>query len=371
MKNASWGLTLILLLFNQVAGHSCINMFHSVDKEGKVHQIGTEGFIGFNQNFNAQLINRKLQPLYEKIETTGSPKHLSDYAVLLLKAGKVKEALHIFQELQPNYPEAYELAANLGTTYELVGELDSALKYIKLGMELNADAHEGSEWVHVAVLKTKKELEKNPDFLKNHTVLSLSEDDKHDPNTRDQLEVQVRERFPFSPGPNAIMASLMVDLGDCYANTQSYELAKAFYSIAEYYYGANAAVTQPKIEEMLTYRAEFSSVKVPEDQLHTDGMNEIITGVKYQRIIDNNDDPPFDIDWNDHVIDPTELLALVQFNEEAFEQVGLEEDEKLHSETVQAVEESPSPESDNSLVIMLMVLATISGVTFLLFLKKK
>ena len=360
-------IVLLIFLLGPLIGFGCINMFHSVDKEGKVHQIGTEGFIGFNENFNDELINGKLSPLYEKIKKTGNPEYLSDYAVLILKAGKKEEALHIFQSLQAHFPNEYELAANLGTAYELVGELDSAKKYIQLGMELNENAHEGSEWVHIAVLETKMNLENNPHYLDNHSVLGLSEEDKHDPEIRHQIEIQVRERFPFSPGPNALMASLMLDLADCYANTQSYELAKAFYSIAEYYFGADPAITQPKIDEMLKYRTQFKSVQVPEDQKHTDGMNEIISGVPYETIMDNNNDPPFTIDWENHVIDPEELLALVDLNKGQFDREALE----VEATEIKEERETDNSESDNTMTIMLMVGASVCGMAFLFFLRRK
>ena len=70
---------------------------------------------------------------------------LSDYAVYLMKAGRVDESLAILKELNKNLPQEYQIAANLDTAYELNGELDSALFYIKRGIEINPDAHAGSE----------------------------------------------------------------------------------------------------------------------------------------------------------------------------------------------------------------------------------
>tara|TARA_B110000046_G_C13024495_1_gene413104 strand:+ start:2444 stop:2677 length:234 start_codon:yes stop_codon:yes gene_type:complete len=61
---------------------------------------------------------------------------LSDYAVYLMKAGRVDESLAILKELNKNLPQEYQIAANLGTAYELNGELDSALFYINAESKL-------------------------------------------------------------------------------------------------------------------------------------------------------------------------------------------------------------------------------------------
>ena len=47
------------------------------------------------------------------------------------------------------YPNEYVVIANLGTTYELMGNNEKALEYIKKGMKLNPRSHNGSEWIHV------------------------------------------------------------------------------------------------------------------------------------------------------------------------------------------------------------------------------
>lgn len=364
----------LLILSN--SGSACLNMFHTVDKHGNVHEIGMEGFIGFNKNFNYQLMNRKLPQILKQIEETSDPRHLSDYAVLLMKAGKVDASLSVFQSLQRNYPEEYAFASNLGTAYELVGELDSALKYIQLGMTLNENAHGGSEWVHVVVLETKKRLEQDSTYLENHTVLELSEAAENDTAVMRQLEIQVRERFPFSPGPNAIMASLMVDLGDCYANNKSFELAKAFYNIAEKYFGASHIDLDPKITRMGAYRREHSAITVPEEQRISEGENIILKGVRYNSIMDDNNDPPFEIVWEEHEINPEVLLARVDLKMPVFEEVtkNLSEDtlSRKNSEAVSEAEEATEEqEESNMIVIIMMALATFGGMLFIVFLKRR
>ena len=156
MKNVI--LFLVLSFFAVKPLFGCLNYYYALDQEGHLHEI-TEmhaSFKKFNKNFNTRLICKKLPELQEKIKTEGDYKDLSDYAVFLMKMGKFEEAKIILVELQYNHPDEYKLASNLGTAFELVGELDSALKYINYGMELNPDAHEGSEWVHIRCIGNKE-----------------------------------------------------------------------------------------------------------------------------------------------------------------------------------------------------------------------
>src|ERR1044072_359909 len=215
---------------------ACLNYYYTVDRAGMLHFAG-EVKLPFNTNFNKELIVAGLKRLEGKMQKEHSYMLLSDYAVGLLKLGKTKEAVDLLAELYRHYPNEYQIASNLGTAYELNGQNDSALKYIKRGMELNPNDHEGSEWIHVKILETKLKLAADSNWLKTHSVLELTPVQKVDSNVRKQLLIQLQERFPFSPGPNAIMANLFIDLGDLYANTSSIEYAKLFYQIANTYYG--------------------------------------------------------------------------------------------------------------------------------------
>ncbi|NOQ70986.1 MAG: hypothetical protein GQ574_03230 [Crocinitomix sp.] len=244
------GLLFILIIIITVQPvRGCLNYYHTIDQDGDFHEMTENGFIGFNKNFNYKLIASKLPDLEADFQNKKSPYLLSDYAVLLMKAGKIEASLALLIELNRNLPNEYQIAANLGTAYELNGELDSAIHYINRGMELNPEAHEGSEWVHIKVLECKLKQIENPNYLNNTSVLELTAEQKANYKTRHQLEIQIRERFPFTPGPNQIMASLMIDLGDCYASDLSIEYAKAFYTIAAEYYGAETEITSPKISK--------------------------------------------------------------------------------------------------------------------------
>jgi tetratricopeptide (TPR) repeat protein len=289
--------TILLLLTFFFLGNTnskaCLNFYYSIDKEGHLH-TADDLRKAFNTNFNLKLIERKLNKIKQQLDEKQDYKLLSDYAVLLLKAGKIKEALSILIELSTYYPNEYKIASNLGTAYELNGDVEKALQFIKRGMELNPDAHEGSEWVHISVLETKLKMVLDASYLDKKSVLNLSEAQKNDAIIRNQILIQVRERFPFSPGPNRIMVSLLIDLADCYANTASIEFAKALYTISEKYYGAEKEKIESKIKAMLALRNKYVKVRPEKKQR---GSNIKIGGIRYKSLLDDNNPSKHQIDW--------------------------------------------------------------------------
>lgn len=300
------------LLVLSIPALSCLNFYYSINDDGHLHEITDfhESFRRFNKNFNLKRIDSKLRSYESDIQANKDYQLLSDYAVLLMKAGKTEASKELLYHLYIAHPTEYQLAANLGTAFELCGEVDSALKYIERGIELNPEAHEGSEWVHLDILNTKKELELDSSYLSHHTVLNLSESDKQDSTILNQIFIQVHERFPFSPGPDPIMASLMVDLGDCFANILSIEYAKAMYTLAKNYFGDESESTQDKIDQMIAKRVEFNNIQ-PERHVNLQGDVIKISGISQSRMLDDNNRNNFEIDWSTIETNVDTLLAWV------------------------------------------------------------
>ncbi|MFK7783480.1 MAG: tetratricopeptide repeat protein [Crocinitomicaceae bacterium] len=304
-------LFLLVLVFNVAASHACLNYYYSIDSEGHFHD--GEGLRrAFNTNFNTPLIEKKLKKLQLELKTNKDYKVLNDYAVLLLKAGKTATALDILEQLSLKHPNDYQIAANLGTAYELAGDNLKALKYINLGLDLNPDSHEGSEWVHAKLLDAKIKFENDPSYFEDHTVLDLTDDLKKDSEIRDQLMIQIRERFPFCKGPDPIMASLLIDLGDCYANTASLEFAKASYEIAKHYYGAPDEIIDPKIENAKHLLRQYVGRPLDEQLLRTqphEGEHNRMSQIRYQKLLDDNNPSNYEIDWSGLQSNADSLLA--------------------------------------------------------------
>lgn len=203
----------------------------------------------------------------------------NNLAVTLIHLGSVKEAIPILEELERKHPGQYFTAANLGTAYELSGENQKALDWIKEGVNRNKDSHFGTEWLHVKILEAKLAMEKDPDWLKNHSVLgvdfSAGEDSQQPKRSatdhlgrqrslteiEDALIYQLHERLEFVKPPDPIVADLLFDLSNVLALTRTSEHAKAVHALS-LSYGPNRraadeslAATHTPLRQYLFYGA--------------------------------------------------------------------------------------------------------------------
>jgi tetratricopeptide (TPR) repeat protein len=154
----------------------------------------------------------------------------SDYAVALLHLGRTREALQILEPLAKKYTNEYQIMANLGTAYELDGQLEPARKNIARAMEIKPTSHQGTEWLHVKILEAKIALAKDPNWLATHSVLGHDFGSGPRPvkpatlkTTNDVSSVtkalvyQLTERLQFVRPPDPTVADLLYDLGNIYA----------------------------------------------------------------------------------------------------------------------------------------------------------
>lgn len=302
-------LFLFFVLFLLPESKACLNNYYSVDREGSVHYTN-DILTPFNKNFNVQKTEEKLHKLEARLKKEHSYMLLSDYAVCLMKLGKVQEAVAILAELEVHYPNEFQVASNLGTAYELNGMPDSAAEYIRRGMTLNPNDHEGSEWIHLKILEAKLAMRQDPKWLETHSVLGLSAAQKNDTNVRNQLYIQLRERFPFTPGPDVFMAGLLEDLGDCFANTASLEYAKVLYMISKEYYENASPALAGKISEMNKLIAKYRNVKLPHESEYSEYSNDKLEGMMWKQYIDDNDKTHHVVNWSTINTDVKSLLAL-------------------------------------------------------------
>jgi len=268
----------------------------------------------FNTNFNPELNYSKLKRIEAKLKTERNYMLLSDYSICLMKLGKPKEALALLCEIYKHYPNDYKIAANIGTAYELNNMPDSALKYIKRDIELNPKDHFSSEWVHVKVLETELALRKDPNYLYKHTVLELSEKQKNDSAIFYQVFYQVDERFPFSPSPNEIMASLFMDLADMMANLKSIEYARAYYHISKDYFGNQSPETPRKIKQMDSLIKNYWSVEPKEFIPGEPRDNHKVQGVNYKKLLGDNNQEHYIVNWSKINTNVATLISMVDFS---------------------------------------------------------
>ncbi len=237
--------------------------------------------------------------------------------------------------------------------YEVNGNIEKALEYIKKGMKLNPDSHNGSEWVHVKILETKLKLRDDENYLSNNTVLNLSKYDHLEPLIRDQINIQVRERFPFSPKPNQIMASLLIDLGDCYSQTSSIEFAKTLYTIAREYHGAKAEMVEAKIKEMVRLRTKYDKIE-PDPKGDKETNHVKVVGIPYTRLLGDNNLSEHEIIWQEIETDINKLLEYARSENKFFNE-----------------KKSKVSNRNNNEILYLIILLGIALMVFIVYKTKK
>ena len=178
------------------------------------------------------------------IKSLEKDKALSNKALALMKLGKVSKAKDILVDLVTRNPKEYSMVANLGTAYELSGELDSALKYISKGLEINPKSHYGSEWIHVELLKAKIKRKRSKYYIIKNPILSdeLLESKRdtskrywHRSRVLNHIYWQVRTRAPFTPAPNEVIWNLLLTAGEFAQKHDTYENALLAFAYSRKY----------------------------------------------------------------------------------------------------------------------------------------
>ncbi len=344
MKHAT--LILLVLLIPAKVSWGCANYFYGTTKDGHSYDMGYNWKTPYPLNFNQERHVALLKALKIKLNKEHNYMLLSDYALSLLKLGKTQEALSIFKTLYTHFPNDYKITSNLGTAYELSGENDSALKYIRRTIVLNPNDHSGSEWIHVKILETKIALKKQPNYLQAHTVLDLSAKQKKDTAVLTHLAIQLQERMPFMANcalPEPIMGDLFCDLGDLCFELAAIEHANVYYQIAQKHFQYARADVAQKLKEIQSLRKKYANLKVS-DANHIEGSVNRVSMFQYKSFLIDNSNKDFKPDWSKITTDVPSLLALVDFSKsegvqktEALDTIGKQAD------TLQYLQESSTP----------------------------
>jgi len=175
--------------------------------------------------------------------------------------GRYQQALAIFQAIEKDHPEHYNTAANLGTIYELLGDLEQASKWIAEGIRRNPRSHDGTEWLHVAILDARIKLKEDPDYLTRTRIIpvpdgitwrsSIDVQGKAVPvhGIIRALEYQPHERMFFVRTPDPIVADLLFSLGQLTARANTLESAVEVLAMARAYGYPDSAGLEATIKE--------------------------------------------------------------------------------------------------------------------------
>ena len=169
----------------------------------------------YKHDFEA--IIKDLRKLYKE---TNDIDYLSDVGVVLILQKKYNEAIKLYSEIEKTHPNRYSTASNLGTLYELIGDNVNALKWIEKSVQLNFNSHNGTEWIHVNILKAKV----NGLNFSSQNIINTDFSFESFPNTdlkkdnlkylRAQIYFQLNERISFIKDKDKSIAVLLFDLAN-------------------------------------------------------------------------------------------------------------------------------------------------------------
>lgn len=169
----------------------------------------------YKQDFDA--IIKELRKLYKE---TNDIDYLSDVGVVLILQKKYNEAIKLYNQIEKTHPNRYSTASNLGTIYELTGDNINALKWIEKSVKINTKSHNGSEWIHVNILKAKV----NGLNFSSQNIINTDFSFESFPKTdltknnlsslRFQIYFQLNERMSFIKEKDKSIAVLLFDLAN-------------------------------------------------------------------------------------------------------------------------------------------------------------
>lgn len=248
-------LLLAALLLPAAAAQACIN-YIGTDHQG--HAFAPDWIVGeeLTEHLTEQVRRRWQMERAKKViaDARVAPTfdHLNNLGVLLIYQGQYPLAIDHFLMIERTSPGRYETAANLGTALELAGHDDTALRWIRIGMRRNNDAHLRSEWLHARILESKIALAKNPDYLATHSVAGVNFGNALVPSMpampagndgkpltptmlNDSMSYQLFERTQFVKPRDPIVANVLRDWATLHLVGGSIENANTLYELAVTY----------------------------------------------------------------------------------------------------------------------------------------
>ncbi len=151
----------------------------------------------------------------------------------------------------------YSVASNLGTAYELNGDLENAREWIAEGISRNEDSHHGSEWVHLYILDFKCGVikEKFSELMSKNSegeyVIDIYGKTYEQGDVYMGLMYQLNERLVFVKKDSPVVADLLLSLSKIEAKRSGLEAAVKVLALAEKY------GDEGQVEKLVKTRNEY------------------------------------------------------------------------------------------------------------------
>lgn len=256
---------LIIILFltcSFIKSFACLNEYR-VLLNGEKHFFDSESLVPLGKNFkdNIKYYEQELKELDSLWKADKKIEDFSDYGIQLVYLGRYEEAKKVFIEIEKLRPGLYATAANLGTTYELLGQNKLALEWIKKSVKIDPTSHDHSEWLHVKILEAKLGDDKliNSEFLilthfGSDTLPKSQLDSISLTKLRDAIYFQLNERVSFIKPKEKIVALLLFELGNVCSITDDVTSALRIYDKAKEY-GYESEIFNLRYERFLKMQA--------------------------------------------------------------------------------------------------------------------
>ena len=251
MKNRYVHLVLVSFLAISAPAKACINEIGTSHRGERVVPILYSGknlkpFL-VTPPTKASLIDWSRHAV-EQAQKDPSFDNLNNLAAVLIRHGRLPNAVSLLQFLERKYPGHYQTASNMGTAYELMGRNEDALKWILEGLKRNPDDHLGTEWLHVHILNAK--LGRVPSAAPGDSILNLDFGNDVMPRRPASLPVgntgkplslfsvgialryQLVERIEFVAAPDTMVAGLLLDWANLELLAGAVESADVLYDAA-------------------------------------------------------------------------------------------------------------------------------------------
>ncbi|KRA16340.1 hypothetical protein [Lysobacter sp. Root604] len=243
--------TALLLLAS--SAHACINEV-GTDRDGRrfaaLWYLGDDMTQSMRERSVREHALERAKRTIAEARKQPSFQSLTNLGVLLIYQGQYPLAIRHFIAVERLYPGHHETAANLGTALELAGQDRVALRWIRLGIQRNADEHLRTEWLHARILEAKIAAAREPGYLNRRSIAGVRFEAKTVPalptalpagndgkpvkpwELETALNYQLHERTQFVPAPDAVVANLLSDWATLNLAGGPLENASALYELA-------------------------------------------------------------------------------------------------------------------------------------------